>query len=417
MARTPRECDVIVVGAGVAGLSSAIFLRRSGLDVLVLDPLPSPGGASFGNAGLISAGSMTPMALPGMARQVPGWLRDPLGPLAVRPSYLPKAAPWLARWIKAGRKKRVVEVSHGLRALHRNAFEDWRDLLGSAAFADLIRRGGQVQIWSQAEETPTAAIERELRAIHGVESHVLSREELRQIYPGIGEEARRGLLMPGNGHTVSPPRLLRAMADIFRQEGGDIRPERAMKLWREGEIWTAMTNAANHRARHVVVAAGAWSNRLLEPLGLGLPLESERGYHAALARATLELRYPILHKSGGFGLTMLEDGLRVAGTVEIGGLDAAPDERRARVLIERARRLFPDLRHEGETLWMGHRPSMPDSLPALGPVERFPGLHLCFGHGHYGMTAGPSSGRLVARALRGDAQPSEYRAYSPSRFS
>ncbi|MCR0982873.1 NAD(P)/FAD-dependent oxidoreductase [Roseomonas populi] len=408
---------VIVLGAGVAGLSTALPLRRAGRDVTVIDPLGPAGGASFGNAGLISAETVVPIALPGMLRKVPSWLGDPLGPLAVRPAYLPKAAPWLARWIRAGRMDRVLAVSDAMRALHAPAFDDWRGLLGAELYSELFRRNGQVQIWDEAEETPGAALERGLRERHGIKAEVLGADDLRQFFPGIARQVSRGLLVPGNGQTISPPQAVRRLGELFLEAGGTILPQRAMKLIpQEGGGWLVMTNTDNHRAEHVVVAGGAWSRLLLDPLGIRVPLETERGYHLMLPDPSFAPKLPILYKSGNFGVTPMAEGLRVAGTVEIAGLDAAPDERRAQRLMTQLRGLFPDIQAGEPKLWMGFRPSTPDSLPVLGPVPGRPGLHLCFGHGHFGMTGGPPSGRLVAGTILGDTAPIDMAPYSISRF-
>ncbi|HEY8612393.1 MAG TPA: FAD-dependent oxidoreductase [Roseomonas sp.] len=412
-----QAARVIILGAGVAGLSTALPLLRAGRQVTVIDPLGPAGGASFGNAGLLSADTVVPIALPGMLRKVPGWLSDPLGPLAVRPAYLPKAAPWLARWIKAGRMDRVRIISDAMRALHAPAFDDWRELLGAGDYSEFIRRTGQVQIWDGPEETPGAALERGLRDRHGIRTELLGTDDLRQFFPGIARHVSRGLLVPGNGHTVSPPRVVRRLGDIFLAGGGTILPERAMKLIpREGGGWMVMTNTDNHLADQVVVAGGAWSRLLLDPLGIRVPLETERGYHLMLPEPSIMPKLPILYKSGNFGVTPMAEGLRVAGTVEIAGLDAAPDERRAQQLLGQLRGLFPGIEAGEPRLWMGFRPSTPDSLPVLGLVPSHPGLHLCFGHGHFGMTGGPPSGRLVARTILGDTPRIDMAPYSISRF-
>ncbi|MBL6456394.1 FAD-dependent oxidoreductase [Belnapia sp. T6] len=408
---------VLVLGAGVAGLSAALPLLRAGCAVTVLDPLGPAGGASFGNAGLLSADTAVPIALPGMLRKVPSWLADPLGPLVVRPGYLPRAAPWLLRWVAAGRMDRVHAISDAMRALHAPAFEDWRGLLGPENYAELVRRKGQVQIWDEPEETPSAALERGLRERLGIQAEVLGADELRQIFPGIARHVLRGVLVPGNGQTVSPPRIVRRLADLVLAEGGAILPERAMKLIpREGGGWLVMTNTDNHRAEHVVVAGGAWSRSLLDPLGLRVPLETERGYHLMLPAPSLMPSLPILYKSRNFGVTPMAEGLRVAGTVEIAGLEAAPDERRAQQLLGQLRGLFPGIEAGEPRLWMGFRPSTPDSLPVLGPVPGRPGLHCCFGHGHFGMTGGPPSGRLVAGMILGKPAPIDTAPYSITRF-
>ncbi len=409
---------ILVIGAGVVGLSTALYLQRAGQDVTVLDPLGPAGGASFGNAGMLSPDTATPIAMPGMLRKVPGWLRDPLGPLAVRPSYFPRALPWLLQWVKAGRLDRVLAVSDAMRALHRDTLACWRELLGDALYRDLIRPSGQVHVWEGDDRSPTEAIEQQIRDRHGIVAQPLTADDLRQMFPGIARDITRGLFVPGNGHTVSPQRIVHSLADLFRAAGGSVIAERAMKLLpREGGGYTVMTNLANRNADRVVVAAGAWSAQLLAPLGIRVPLETERGYHAMLFSPSVTPAIPLSSKTRAFFITPMEDGLRVAGTVEIAGLDAPPDERRAKVLVEHARRLFPGLQTGDVRYWMGFRPSTPDSLPFLGPIVGHPDLHVAFGHGHFGMSGGPPSGRLLARLITGQSPGIDPAPYEARRFT
>jgi len=407
----------IVLGAGVAGLSTALYLQRAGVDVAVIDPLGPAGGASFGNAGLLSPDTAVPIALPGMLRKVPGWLLDPLGPLSVKPSYFPRALPWLLRWIEAGRLSRVMTISDAMRALHKETLACWKELLGAELYGGLIRPTGQVQVWEGDADTGSAAVERQVRERHGIRADPLTADDLRQMFPGIAREVTRGLLVPGNGYTVSPQRSVRTLGELFRQEGGTLINERAMKLIPQtGGGWMVMTNIANRSATHVVVAGGAWSRQLLEPLGIKVPLETERGYHAMLFDPEVMPSLPISNKTRAFGVTPMEDGLRVAGTVEIAGLDAPPNEERAKILVGHAKRMFPALKGENVRYWMGFRPSTPDSLPILGPAQGHAGLHFVFGHGHFGMTGGPPSGRLVARLIIGQAPGIDPEPYLARRF-
>jgi D-amino-acid dehydrogenase len=407
----------LVIGAGVVGLSTALYLQRAGMHVAVIDPLGPAGGASFGNAGMLSPDTATPIAMPGMLRKVPGWLRDPLGPLAVRPSYFLRALPWLMRWVTAGRLQHVLEVSDAMRALHGDTLDCWRELLGDALYHELIRPSGQVHVWEGDDPSPTEAIEQQIRKRHGIQSEPLDANDLRQMFPGIARDITRGLLVPGNAYTVSPQRIVHSLAELFRAAGGAIIAERAMKLIpREGRGYTVMTNTANRGADYVVIAAGAWSGQLLAPLGIRVPMETERGYHAMLFSPSLTLPMPISSKTRAFFMTPMEDGLRVAGTVEIAGLDAPPDERRAKILVDHARRLFPALQASEVRYWMGFRPSTPDSLPILGPVAGHPGLYLAFGHGHFGMSGGPPSGRLLARLIAGRSPGIDPAPYGVQRF-
>ncbi len=410
--------QAIVIGAGVAGLSTALYLQRGGMATAVIDPLPPASGASFGNAGLLSPDTAVPIALPGMLRKVPGWLMDPLGPLSVRPAYFPRAFPWLMQWIKAGRLDRVMTISDAMHALHRDSLPCWQDLLGSELYRDLIRPTGQVQVWEGSADTANADVEQQVRDRHGIKTEKLTADDLRQIFPGISRAVTSGLLVPGNGFTVSPARSVRTLGDLLLNEGGAFIHERALKLIPQPSGgWMVMTNAANRFAPHVVIAGGAWSKSLLDPLGVKVALETERGYHAMLFEPEVKLALPISNKTRAFGVTPMEDGLRVAGTVEIAGLDAAPNESRATTLITHARSMFPGLSGSKVRTWMGFRPSTPDSLPILGPVARHPGLHLAFGHGHFGMTGGPPSGRIVAAMILGQTPPIDPKPYSATRFA
>ncbi|MBN9516449.1 MAG: FAD-dependent oxidoreductase [Alphaproteobacteria bacterium] len=415
---SPETTSVAVIGAGVVGLSTALYLLRSGQRVILFDPLPPPGGASFGNAGMISADTSVPIALPGMLPKVPGWLLDPLGPLAVRPSYFPKALPWLLKWVAAGRLPRVLAISDAMRALHRDAFACWKELLGPTHYADLIRPAGQVHVWEADKETEGAALEHRLRERQGIPSQTLGPDDLRQMFPGLSTAVKRGVLIPGNGYTVNPQRLIQTLQALFLEAGGVLLPESVMKIipcdGRAG--YDVMTNVGFHRTSRIVVAAGARAVRLLEPLGIRVPLETERGYHVMLPTSGLSLTTTISNKSRSFGVTPMEHGLRVAGTVEIAGLEAPPDERRAKALVASVRTMFPGVNVEGQSFWMGFRPSTPDSLPFLGEARSYPGLFLAVGHGHFGMTGGPPSARLLANIIAGKATGLDPQPYRPHRF-
>ena len=406
----------IVLGAGVTGLSTALYLQRSGHRVTVIDPLPPAGGTSYGNAGLISSDTAVPIALPGMLRKVPGWMFDREGPLVVRPSYFPRALPWLLRWIAASRMSRVLAISDAMRALHKDSLVCWRELLGPDLYAELIRPVGQIRIWEGAGAE--SKIELAIAERHGIRAEPLDAAALREIYPGIAPTVTRGLLIPGNACTINPQRLVQTLGTLLVAGGGEIIAERAMKIIPQGGAagFMIMTNIANRTAQRIVVATGAWTRELLDPLGIKVPLETERGYHAMMPAPNITLAIPMSIKNRGFGLASMEQGLRASGTVEIGGLRAAPNERRAMVLVEHAKRIFPALQTGEPRYWMGHRPSTPDSLPILGEAPRQPGLFLAFGHGHFGMTGGPPSGRLVAQLITGAPPAIDPAPYSCSRF-
>ena len=411
-----RPHTLIVLGAGVAGLSSALYLQRSGEQVLVIDPLPPAGGTSYGNAGLISSDTAVPIALPGMLGKVPRWLADREGPLVVNPSYFATALPWLLRWIAASRMENVLRISDAMRALHKDSLTCWRELLGDEHFASLIRPVGQVRIWEG--EGAESRIELAVAERHGIRVERLDADKLRQLYPDISPTVTHGLLVPGNAYTVNPQRLVRTLGSLLVDAGGEIIAERAMKIVPDPTAagYRVITNISNRSAPKLVVATGAWTRELIDPLGVRVPLETERGYHAMLPTPNLTLPIPISVKNRGFGMTSMEGGLRVAGTVEIGGLRAPLDEKRAMVLVTHAKRIFPKLQAGEPSYWMGHRPSTPDSLPVLGEAPGRPGLFFCFGHGHFGMTGSPPSARLVSQLVKGATPGIDPAPYACNRF-
>ncbi|MCC7276375.1 MAG: FAD-binding oxidoreductase [Alphaproteobacteria bacterium] len=408
--------DVAVVGAGIVGLSSASFLRRAGVPVTVYDPLPPGGGASYGNGGLLSVEACIPISTPGMLRQVPRWLADPLGPLAVSPRHFPKALPWLLRWIRAGRMDRVLRSSDALRALHVPGLDQYRDLLGGDDFHDLIRTSGQVHVWTGERESRGELIARQLRERHGVVAEKLDPAELRQLVPGISPAIRRALFVPKNGYTVNPHRVVGRVGERFRAAGGTLRQERVMRILPADGGWRIVTNTGDRRHSRVVVAGGAWSKDLLAPLGVRIPLEAERGYHVTIRDPSVEVRIPVLHQSMGFGATPMEMGLRIGGTVEIAGLDIPMSPARAERMMALGRWLFPRLDGKEVSMWMGYRPGTPDSVPIIDAAPGHAGLYIACGHGHTGMTAGAVTGKLVAQLVQGEPTMVDLQHFRIARF-
>ena len=407
----------VVIGAGIAGVCCAAALQQDGHTVALIDR-DGPGQAcSFGNAGQFNTGSSLPIAMPGMLSQVPRWLLDPLGPLSVRWQYVPKALPWLIRWIKAGQNDRVPGLSAALRALHRDCLEIYRQWLGEAGVADLLRTTGHLHVWEKPEPSALDVFSRSLRAASGIRSRVLDSAEIRAMEPSLAPIFRRGLFFPDNGHTVNPQRLVQTLAERIVRAGGVLHRSEVTGFQREGAKVTAVhTTGQSLPCDAVVIAAGAWSRKLTEQLGTRLPLETERGYHAMLPSPGITLRVPVSIADHAFVMTPMEHGLRLAGTVEIGGLDARPNYRRSEILVRQATRIVPGLATEGAQYWMGYRPSFPDSLPVIDRATAAPNAYLAFGHGHTGLSGSPMTGKLVADMVAGREPSIDSAPFRADRF-
>jgi D-amino-acid dehydrogenase len=416
--------NVVVIGAGVVGAATAIELQRDGHRVTILEP-GEPGGeqaASYGNGTLLNPSSILPMSSPGIWRKVPGWLADPLGPLAIRWRYLPRLLPWLTRFLRAGATEaRVAATARALRPLLLNAPELHRRLAEEAGVSELISRQGMLSVFPSRAEFVAEELEWRLRRENGVRWLELSADELRQREPTLSRRYSFGVLVEENGQCRDPGAYVAALVRHAVAQGAELRRARALGFRIEGaRLLAVRTDAGEIAADRAVIAAGARSHVLAAAAGDRVPLETERGYHAVIADPGIAPRYPVMPSDGKMACVMTPQGLRLAGQVELAGLDAAPNWRRAEVLRDFARRVFPDvpadLPASRVKVWMGHRPSTPDGLPCIGPASGCPDIVHAFGHGHVGLTAGAATGRLVADLISGRQLAIDIAPFAAQRF-
>ncbi len=408
----PRE--IAVIGAGIVGMCCARWLQRDGHRVTVYDPVAPGESCSFGNAGILAYASVLPLSTPGMMRKVPGWLADPLGPLTIRWRYLPRIAPWLVRLVAAGRESRVGPIADALRALNAPSLDAYRDLFDAEDFAGLVRHDGVIYVYASAASFEAAAWGWDQRRRRGVRAERLGYDELHQLEPALSPAFHHAMYLEDSAHVLNPHRTVTILAERFQAGGGTIVAQRVRDAEARGNgSVTLHTESGSREADAVVVAAGAWSRGLAARLGSPVPLEAERGYHVTVPNPGVDLRRPVAEADGGFIATPMEMGLRIAGTVELGGLNAPPNYARARVLLKHGERLFPGLDGGGASEWTGYRPSLPDSLPVIGRSPRFDNVYFAFGHGHLGLTEGAITAKLIADQIAGREtvfDPAPYRA-------
>jgi D-amino-acid dehydrogenase len=412
-------CDrrVTVIGAGVVGMACASYLQRDGREVVVVDPVPPGESCSFGNAGGMSPGAVVPLSMPGLLPQIPKWLLDPMGPLSVRPAYLPRLVPWLARFLRAGSAERVEDISMALRALHGQTFECYDPLVKSAQIEGLIRRVGQLYVYRSEAAFHKDAPAWALRRARGVWFEELDADRIRQLEPTLAPIFERAAFFPDHGHCRNPLRLVQMLAEQLVRAGGTIlrRKVTGFEIGPEGPT-RLHTDGADLDVSTVVVAAGAWSHRLAAQIGSKVPLETQRGYHVTVADPGVDPGLNVMWAEQKFVATPMEIGMRFAGTAEFAGLEAPPDYRRARSLLEQGKRMYPGLNTEHVSEWMGHRPCLPDTLPVIGRSPHFPAVYYAFGHGHTGLTGSSMTGRIIADLVAGRAPPVDIAPFRIDRF-
>lgn len=407
-----------VIGAGIIGTAIAFELQRRGVETVLIDGGEPGRGASYGNMASIAITEFLPSSRPSVWRQVPKWLIDPEGPIRIRPAYLPKLAPWLMRFALAGLPSRVRVLEAAGAALCNRVHDDLRPLLKAAGLDGMLTEEGCLCLYADAGEVAADREHIEALRRHGIPHREIGDDELRRLEPAISHKITRAVLFPENRSVKDPYGLVLGLADAFLRLGGRSERGHVTGFTRvEGRI--AAITFSDGRLLPVgkaIICAGARSHQLSRLLGDPLPLETERGYHTQIMSPGITLRHSIIWPAKAFMVTPTAGGIRVGGTVEMAGLDAAPDYRRADITVRRAREALPDLQTQDTTRWMGHRPAFPDTVPVIGPSPRVNNAYYATGHGHLGLTYAATTARLIGDLITGQVPPLDLTAYRVDRF-
>ena len=415
---------VVVIGAGAVGAASALAALKEGYRVTILDP-GEPGGeqaASYGNGCWLSPMSVIPPAVPGIWKKLPKFLSDPLGPLAIRWGYLPKVAPWLIRYLASGwRWEDVAKTAGALRPLVQDAPRLHKTLAEQAGVGHLIERRGLMYIYPSRAEFEAERKAWEIRHQVGVRWIELDADELRQREPELDRRYGFGIFVDEGGHCTDPGAYVAALIALAQAEGAKLHRDRATGFRIEaGRLRAVTTSQGEVACDAAVIAAGVHSKPLARAAGDDVPLESERGYHAEISAPEVAPRHGLMPSDGKMSIMRTARGLRCAGQVEIAGIDAAPNWQRAEILKNHLLGCFPglprDLPTERVKFWLGHRPSMPDGMPCLGPARASPDVIHAFGHGHTGLVAAARTGEVVGALLAGRSPPIPIAAFDSRRF-
>jgi len=414
---TNKIRHVAVIGAGTVGACCAWYLQQAGFELTVIDPELPGQTTSYGNAGCISPSHISPFSHPGVSRKIPGWLFDPLGPLSIRWAHLPQLTPWLWRFWRSGTWK-GVEWSTGAQVrLMKRVTQDWTEILAATNLSHMRKSLGVISLYDGREEFEHSKWEYDLKDKAGFEWQFLSPAELKIMVPELHLENGMALFYPDWQHMVDPGEAtLRIARDCFNNGANWVQDKVSRAEASQRGVSLTLESGQKINADAMVLAAGTWSNLIARQLDHSTPLTPKRGYHSMIGLPGIQLEYPMISKSRSFVMTPMQDGLRVAGTAEFAALDAEPDYRRAKVLLEHAKHYLPDLQFNDVEEWMGQRPMMSDSVPVISPSPSHDNVFYAFGHGHYGLTQGPTTGKIITALVSGQEPEVDIHDYRFGRF-
>ena len=417
MEKGETQSTIAVLGAGAIGVGVALYLQRDGHRVTLIDR-DDPGlGCSFGNAALIQCASVLPVAAPGLLSQVPRMLLDPDQPLVIRWRHLPSLLPYLLRFARESTADRASANADALAKIIPDAYDAYQPLIQEAGLQHLVKKRGELQVFNSQASFEGAERGRRMRRERGVEVEELPVDAVREVEPALAPDIRWAARLPNSYQVRDPFSLVSGLAQHFVSRGGIVLKTSVLDVSPNERGFSVKLASGELHVDGVVVALGAFSAPIAKRLGSPTPLNSERGYHVTLPNPGVSLDHTVVSGNYRFALGPLNDGIRLAGTAELAKVGAPADFSRAERLIPMAEKVLPGLKVEGKSVWMGHRPSLPDSVPIISasPIHR--NLWFAFGHGHSGLTLGGITGRIIADMVAGRRSNELYMApYAIERF-
>ncbi len=405
-----------IVGAGIQGISNALFLQKKGFDVTIFDR-DDPGSpvASYGNAGHFSPYACVLMNRPDILLDVPAMLLSSTGPLALKWNYVPKMMPWLLQFIKNCTKKKMMHTAKNMHQILDLALSAYDELFENIDLNGLVEKKGILYIWNN-RGLKSRELEIKVRNELGVDQQLVSPKEIHDLEPNIKPFYHGGVYYKFGRHARNPKKILLKLFDLFLKKNGKFLKMNVQEINHEEEKPVVKTETQKYIFDKLVIACGAFSKKLTDNLGEKIPLDTERGYHVHFKNCDHLLSRPVIFQNRGFGITPMEQGLRVVGTVEFGGLKNPPSRPRIKNLVNNAKYMLGDLpEHKDE--WLGFRPTLPDFLPVIGPSKNYKNIFYCFGHHHLGWTLGPISGKIIAGMIAKENTNLNLNPYKSTRFN
>jgi len=414
---TGNKKQIIVVGAGIAGVSTALWLQRFGENVTLMDRSEPGEGTSFGNAGVLAACSITPVTAPKMIPKIPGYLLNPDFPLYVIWQKLPFLAPFLVRYLLNANDDDTRRISRGLTEIVADSVVQHRDLAHGTKAEQWLQDSKYIFAYESRKAFENDGYVWSIRTEAGFEPQIVEGQEVREILPGTSNNINLLAVMDSHGFVLNPGQYVKDLAMTFREQGGTFIKAQVKDFSKvDGKINSVETDQGSFDCTDLVITAGIWSKDLMKKLGVTVPMESERGYHILFRYPSIVPPCPVMVASGKFVMTPMAIGLRCAGILEFGGLTAPPSKKPLEIIKRHVRNTYPDLEWEDTEEWLGHRPAPCDSLPFVGEVGESR-IYTGFGHHHIGLTGGPKTGRILAELIAKNQYVIDISPYFPRRFS
>lgn len=409
---------IAIVGAGIVGVSAAVWLQRDGHDVILID-MAGPGeGTSHGNGGVLASCSVVPVTVPGLLGKAPKMLFSPSQPLFLKWGYLPKLLPWLRKYLRHANTQDVERIAAALTPIIGDSLNDHKALAEGTGAEKWIVPSDYLFLYGDRAQYQADGFGWGIRRKNGFSWDELEGQALYDYDPVYSRELGFATRLSGHGHITDPGRYVKDLAAHVEQAGGRFIRAKVEDIASEnGQVTGVRAGGETIPCDTAILTAGVWSGPLAKRLGVSVPLESERGYHLELVEPSAMPRSPVMVTSGKFVATPMEGRIRLAGIVEFGGLDAPPSRAPFELLRRNAKAVFPGMTWKEEVEWMGHRPAPADSIPVIGEAPGTKGAFMGFGHHHVGLTGGPKTGRLLAQMISGRTPNTDMSAYAPSRFA
>ena len=405
-----------IIGAGIQGISNALFLQKKGFNVTIFDrDEPGSPAASYGNAGHFSPYASVPINRPDVLTDVPAMLLNSTGPLALKWNYVPKMIPWFLKFIRNCSTKKMMHTAKNMHQILDLALPAYDELFDEINLEGLVEKKGILYIWND-QGLKSRELEIKVRNELGVDQQLVTPKEIHDLEPNINPIYHGGVFYQHGRHARNPKKILLKLFELFLKKNGKFLKLNVKDIIFNEEIPVIKTENQSFIFDKIIIACGSFSKKLTDNLGERIPLDTERGYHVHFKGCEKLLSRPVIFQNRGFGITPMEQGLRVVGTVEFGGLNNPLSKSRVKNLINNAKYMMGDLpEHEDE--WLGFRPTLPDYLPVMGPSKKYKNVFYCFGHHHLGWTLGPISGKIISGMIAEENTNLDLKPYSSLRFS